>query len=104
MATKYKLVKTPKSVITEEYLVELGFKKNRVTAKMSYPEDPFHYYTFNPVKNSSICLISNDNDDALVKNWNVSFFEDDKLIITDKKVLKKLIEALKGMTLIKKRR
>lgn len=101
MATK---IKTPtKSLITEKVLVDLGFKKVRVPSSVTYPDPPYYYYVFEPVRNSWTCLISNDSEEARNKNWKVSFLQENKLELTDKKKLKTLISAIKDMTIVKKR-
>lgn len=91
MATK------PKTEITESDLRKLGFKKIKVPASASYPDPPYHYYTYEPFKNSVICLITNDSDMAHKKGWVVSFFEEPRFNVKDVSTLKELIQNLEGI-------
>jgi hypothetical protein len=96
MATK------PKTEITESDLKKLGFKKIKVPTTASYPDPPYHYYTYEPFKNSVICLITNDSEQAHKKGWVVSFFEEPRFTIKDVPNLKRLIDNLEDIKSIVK--
>jgi hypothetical protein len=98
MATK------PKTEITESDLKKLKFKKIKVPASASYPDPPYHYYVYEPFRNSVICLITNDSDVAHQKGWVVSFFEEPQFNVKDVSTLKELIQNLEAIkALVKKK-
>lgn len=60
--------------MTEQDLINLGFKKENVSVEES-GADAYHYYTYDLSDNDlNFCLISSANDEAKDDNWYVELF------------------------------
>jgi hypothetical protein len=59
-------------MMTEQSLEQLGFLKEESFDSIDSSEPDFHYYVLDI---GSICLISNDSDDANENGWYVEFLE-----------------------------
>lgn len=65
--------------MTEQDLINLGFKKENVSAEES-GADAYHYYTYDLSDNDlNFCLISPANDEAKDDNWYVELFNFDTM-------------------------
>lgn len=65
--------------MTEQDLINLGFKKENVSAEES-GADAYHYYTYDLSDNDlNFCLISSANDEAKDDNWYVELFNFDTM-------------------------
>lgn len=69
--------------MTEQDLINLGFKKENVSAEES-GADAYHYYTYD-LSNTDLnfCLISPANDETKNDNWYVELFNFDTMRIYD---------------------
>jgi hypothetical protein len=83
----------------EQDLLDLGFKRNDVTAEESGAPNDFYYYDIDLGSNGSISLISPSDDEVENGNWYVEVFEDPKVMFTDKNDLKVLIDIINKNTL-----
>ena len=84
----------------EQDLLDLGFKRNDVTAEESGAPNDFYYYDIDLGSNGSISLISPSNDEVENGNWYVEVFEDAKVMFTDKDDLKIFIDIINKNTLV----
>lgn len=80
-----------KMKITEEDLLELGFKKQQEIGDPSIDIDDWHYYTLNI---ADVCLITNDNEDAEKDGWQVYLFDDMGIKFTTTEDLVQLVHLL----------
>jgi len=83
----------------EQDLLDLGFKRNDVTAEESGAPNDFYYYDIDLGSNGSISLISPSDDEVENGNWHVEVFEDAKVMFTDKDDLKVFIDIINKNTL-----
>jgi hypothetical protein len=83
----------------EQDLLDLGFKRNDVTAEESGAPNDFYYYDIDLGSNGSVSLISPSDDEVENGNWYVEVFEDPKVMFTDKNDLKVLIDIINKNTL-----
>ncbi|OUU18390.1 MAG: hypothetical protein CBB97_21070 [Candidatus Endolissoclinum sp. TMED37] len=60
--------------MSEEDLIDLGFKRKDVKPSESGDPHDWHYYTYDFTK--SFILISCDSDEAAKEGWWVEFFEE----------------------------
>ena len=74
--------------MTEQNLIQLGFKKNEVTAQES-GSDYFYYYTFDI---GSIALITKESTSVIADNWSVFLFDFLDVEIYDYDSVKTLID------------
>ena len=81
--------------MTEQDLINLGFKKENVSAEES-GTDPYHYYVYDLSDTDlNFCLISSANDEAKDDNWYVELFNFDTMrfnTIEDVKLFINLVE------------
>ena len=63
----------------EQTLKDLGFEMQHETAESSGADKDWYYYTMDI---GDICLITNDNEEALDNGWEVSIFYFDSWIIS----------------------
>ena len=84
--------------MTEQDLLDLGFKRTDVSAEES-GQNAFYYYDIDLGSNGSISLISPSDDEVENGNWYVEVFEDAKVMFTDKDDLKVLIDIINKNTL-----
>ena len=84
----------------EQELVKLGFEKFEVSAEES-GELPFHYYTYNFIKDDpySLSLISNDNNKAEKEGWQVEIFDYTHVVFKDTKAISDFINIVKQNTI-----
>lgn len=75
-------------------LIELGFKKVKVSAKES-GDSAYYYYTWDPYKGSHWSLITNCSDEIIGDNWSVYSFEDDRISFRTKTDLKLFVNVIK---------
>ena len=75
----------------EQDLVDLGFKRNNISAEES-GDKPFFYFTYNIT--DELCLISSDNDEAKRNGWYVELFDYDDIKFTSLEDLKTLIDVI----------
>lgn len=78
--------------ITEEDLLELGFKKQQEIGDPSIDIDDWYYYTLDI---ADVCLITNDNEDAETDGWLVYFFDDVGIRFGDMQEITILVRLLK---------
>jgi hypothetical protein len=79
--------------MTEQDLIDLGFKKEIVTKEQSGGPIDWHYYTYEFAKGFS--LISQASDEVTDDNWAVEVFETEgKIQYNDKSIVKLLIEII----------
>jgi hypothetical protein len=77
--------------ILEKDLLNLGFKKEKVSKKES-GDKAFHYFTY---EISDLCLITCANDECVDDSYTVEFFDYlNAVIFTDLTVLENLIKIL----------
>jgi len=78
--------------MTEQNLIDLGFKRVDVTKEESgFPNDWYYYiYYFT----SGFSLISSDNEEAEKDGWCVEFFDADDIRFTNAKELLHLIRII----------
>ena len=84
--------------MTEQDLLDLGFKRTDVSAEES-GQNAFYYYDIDLGSNGSISLISPSDDEVENGNWYVEVFEDAKVMFTDKDDLKAFIDIINKNTL-----
>lgn len=77
--------------ITEEDLLELGFKKQQETVESSGSKYDWHYYTLNI---GDICLITNDNEHASVNGWFVYIFDKEEVVFKNTEDTAQLVQLL----------
>lgn len=75
----------------EQDLIDLGFKRNNVSAEES-GDKSFFYFTYNIT--DELCLISTDNDEAEKNGWFVELFDYDNIEIRNLEDLKTLIDVI----------
>lgn len=75
----------------EQDLINLGFKRNDVSAEDS-GDFPFYYYTYEIT--NELCLISADDGEAKKDGWYVEMFDYDGIKFTDVEDLKNLITII----------
>ena len=75
----------------EQDLIDLGFKRNDVTAEES-GHVPFYYYTYEIT--NELCLISTDDGEAKKDGWYVELFDYENIEIRNLEDLKTLISIL----------
>lgn len=76
--------------MTEQDLIDLGFKKEIVTKEQSGAPFDWHYYTYDFVKGFS--LISQASDEVTDDKWFVEILETDgKIKFTDLDIVQHLI-------------
>jgi hypothetical protein len=85
--------------MTEQDLLDLGFKRTDVSAEESGIDKAFYYYDIDLGSNGSISLISPSNDGVENGNWYVEVFEDAKVRFTSKDDLKTFIGIINKNTL-----
>jgi len=78
--------------MTEQDLIDLGFKRTDVSAEES-GDKAFFYYDLDFAPGFE--LISNDNDNAVDGKWYVEFFDADGIKFADKKDLEEFINIVK---------
>lgn len=78
----------------ERDLIELGFKKRKVSAKESGSHS-FYYYVWQPYRDSSLSLITDCNDEIKNDNWEVYSFNDERIKFRAKINLKSFINVIK---------
>ena len=83
----------------EQDLLDLGFKRNDVTAEESGAPNDFYYYDIDLGSNGSVSLISPSDDEVENGNWYVEVFEDPKVMFNDKDDLKVFIDIINKNTL-----
>lgn len=77
----------------EQDVIELGFKREDVTAEESGHPTDYYYYTYDFT--NGLSLITNDNESAIIYGWSVEFFDtEEKIKFTRIKDLKKLIKLI----------
>jgi hypothetical protein len=76
--------------LTEQHLLDLGFKRVDVSKEESGDDNDFYYYDLDI---NGLGLISSDSD--YKDNLNVSIFNYDGLNVYDYETLKELIDVLK---------
>jgi hypothetical protein len=81
-----------KAKITEEDLLELGFKRQQETTESSGSTTDWHYYTLDI---GDICLISNDNEEAKEEDWAVFIFDYLDVKFTTTEDIAQLVQLLK---------
>ena len=79
----------------EQTLKDLGFEMQHETAESSGADKDWYYYTMDI---GDICLITNDNEEALDHGWEVSIFYFDSCIIKASEDLEDLIKIIKNNT------
>lgn len=84
--------------MTEQDLINLGFHQNIVLPEESGDATPFWYYTYDFYKNSSLSLISSDNEEAEKDGWYVEMFEADRVRFTDIKELNMFMSLIERNT------
>ena len=84
--------------MTEQDLLDLGFKRTDVSAEES-GDKAFYYYDIDLGSNGSISLISPSNDEVENENWYVEVFEDAKVMFNSKDDLKTFIDIINKNTL-----
>ena len=76
----------------EEFLIQLGFQRNDVSAEES-GDYAFYYYTMDF---GDLCLISNSDDEAITDlGWAVEIFDNRALRFTNEEDLKNLVDIFK---------
>ena len=75
----------------EQDLIDLGFKRNNISAEDS-GDKPYFYFTYNIT--DELCLISTDNDEAERNGWFVELFDYDNIEIRNLEDLKTLIDVI----------
>ena len=75
----------------EQDLIDLGFKRNDVSAEES-GDVRFYYYTYNIT--DELCLITSDNGEAEQNGWSVEMFDYDNIEFTSKEDIEKLISLI----------
>ena len=75
----------------EQDLINLGFKRNDVSAEES-GDSPFYYYTYEIT--DELCLISSDDGEAKKDGWSVHFFDYDDIWFYTPEDLKTLIDVI----------
>ena len=76
----------------EEFLIQLGFQRNDVSAEES-GDYAFYYYTMDF---GDLCLISNSDDEAITDlSWAVEIFDNRALRFTNEEDLKNLVDIFK---------
>ena len=75
----------------EQDLIDLGFKRNDVSAEES-GHVPFYYYTYEIT--NELCLISTDDGEAKKDGWYVELFDYENIEIRNLEDLKTLISIL----------
>lgn len=80
-----------KANITEQDLIDLGFKRKQETVESSGSKNDWHYYTLDVV---DLCLISNDNEEAEKQEWFVYVFDSVGIVFRNTEDLTKLIHLL----------
>jgi len=82
--------------MTEKDIIDLGFEIQHETAESSGAKEDWHYYILNI---GDICLITNDNDEAIEEGWYVSIFDFPSCVIKSHLDLKTLINIIKSNTI-----
>ena len=76
----------------EEFLIQLGFQRNDVSAEES-GDYAFYYYTMDF---GHLCLITNSDDEAITDlGWSVEIFDYQSLQFTNEEDLKNLVDIFK---------
>jgi hypothetical protein len=75
----------------EQDLIDLGFKRNDVSAEES-GHVRFHYYTYNIT--DELSLISSDDGEAKKDGWRVEMFDYENIEFTNVEDLKTLIDII----------
>tara|TARA_R110000796_G_C14510982_1_gene429878 strand:- start:1131 stop:1394 length:264 start_codon:yes stop_codon:yes gene_type:complete len=81
--------------MNEQEIKDLGFETQHETVESSGSDKDWYYYTLDI---GEICLITNDNEEALNSEWQVEIFDFPSCIIKDSKDLYDLIKILKSNT------
>ena len=77
----------------EQDLIDLGFKKNDVTAQESGEPNDWYYYVYEFT--GGLSLLSHSNDEVQNNNWTVEFLEtQDTIRFEYPKKLKQLITII----------
>lgn len=79
--------------MTEQNLINLGFKKVIVPPEEAGDPNGFHYYTYDK---GSFSLISNSNDETNYDDWKVYIFNHD-LYTSDYLHAFNLVNSIKNM-------
>ena len=93
MAQDNPIQKMKDNMITEQDLIDFGFKRNDVTAEESGADNDFYYYSLD-IKD--FCLMSRANDEKVENDsWNVYIFDYLGFEFTEVGQVAGLINALK---------
>ena len=84
--------------MTEQDLIDLGFKQNTVLPEESGYDTIFWYYTYDFDESASLCLISSDNEEAENDEWYVEIFESIKIRFETKSSLAEFIDLIERNT------
>lgn len=79
-------------MIKEQDLIDLGFKRNDVTAKESGQPRDWYYYDYD--FKGGLSLISCDNEEAKDECWYVDIFDYEDIRFENKEDLKQLIDLI----------
>ena len=85
--------------MTEQDLRDLGFKQNTVLPEESGYDTIFWYYTYDFDESASLCLISNDNEEAENDEWYVEVFESSKIRFETMSSLAEFIDLVERNTI-----
>ena len=77
----------------EQTLKDLGFEMQHETAESSGADKDWYYYTMDI---GDICLITNDNEEALDNGWEVSIFNAPSCVFKATEDLEDLIKIIKN--------
>jgi len=78
--------------LTEQHLIELGFKRTDVTKEESGEKNDFYYYTLDI---GDLSILSSDSDTK--EDFHVGLFDYNYLNVYDYETLKELINVLRKM-------
>ena len=84
--------------MTEQDLIDLGFKQNTVLPEESGYDTIFWYYTYDFYESASFYLISNDNEESENDEWYVEIFESSKIRFENKSSLAEFIDLIERNT------
>lgn len=78
--------------LTEQHLIEFGFKRTDVTKEESGEKNDFYYYTLDI---GDLSILSSDSDTK--EDFHVGLFDYNDLNVYDYETLKELINVLRKM-------
>ena len=85
--------------MTEQDLIDLGFKQNTIIPEESGYDTIFWYYTYDFHESASFCLISNDNEESENDEWYVEIFGSSKIRFETTSSLAEFINLIERNTI-----